>query len=147
MTVRTSCVWMVEPVTMVSTTTHAGVLTDGQGPTATQVSVSSKYRRTKKTTGTAEKPALPPTNSLIWHPDQYIKAYVHIYYPSKTEWPCLRPFKVTQGQIWQCHIGIPIYGFLLMFNSNIGPNYFPLRRDISLRNLSQWQPLQQILCC
>ncbi len=31
-------------------------------------------------------------------------------------------------------IGLPIYGFLLMFNSNIGPNRAPLR-DISLQNL------------
>ncbi len=31
-------------------------------------------------------------------------------------------------------IGLPIYGFLLMFNSNIGPNQAPLR-DIRLQNL------------
>ncbi len=31
-------------------------------------------------------------------------------------------------------IGLPIYGFLLMFNSNRGLNWAPLR-DISLQNL------------
>ncbi len=31
-------------------------------------------------------------------------------------------------------IGVPIHGFLLMFNSNIGPNWAPLR-DISLVSL------------
>ena len=31
-------------------------------------------------------------------------------------------------------IVLPIYGFILMFNSNIGPNYV-LLRDVSLRNL------------
>ncbi len=33
-------------------------------------------------------------------------------------------------------IGFPIYGFLLMLNSNIGPNYAPLR-DIRLLNLGE----------
>ena len=32
-------------------------------------------------------------------------------------------------------IGLPIYGFLLMFNGNIVPNCAPLR-DIRLQNLS-----------
>ena len=42
-----------------------------------------------------------------------------------------RSFKVKCGGA----IELPIYGFLLMFNSNIGPNLAPLP-DIRLRNLS-----------
>ncbi len=32
------------------------------------------------------------------------------------------PFKATEGQIYNGMIRLLIYGYLLMFNSNIGPN-------------------------
>ncbi len=48
---------------------------------------------------------------------------IQICYRSKYEW--LWPFKVTQLLVkgkFDSAIGLPTYGFLLMFNSNIGPN-------------------------
>ena len=50
------------------------------------------------------------------------------------EWPWYWPFNVTQVECDNVN-GLTIYGFLLMFNSNIWPNSAPLR-DMSFQNLS-----------
>ena len=57
------------------------------------------------------------------------------YKPSKSEWPWHLPFKVNV----KCKqaFGLPIYAFLVMFNSNIWPNSAPLRH-IKLQNLSDF---------
>ncbi len=46
-------------------------------------------------------------------------------------------FDFTRSLKVKCHgvIGLTIYDLLLIFNSNIGPNYGPLR-DVRLRNIS-----------
>ena len=87
-----------------------------------------------------QRKTLPPTSSLLWDPDKggnKLLANICILYRSPItqnlgdhEFDLLRSLKV------KCHgvMGLPIYGFLLMFNSNIGPNKAPLR-DISLQNL------------
>ncbi len=56
------------------------------------------------------------------------------YKSSKSAWPWLWPFNATKIK---CNVatGLPIYNFLLVFNSDTWPNSTPLH-DISLRNLS-----------
>ncbi len=46
------------------------------------------------------------------------------YKPSKSEWPW--PFKATQGKIdaYEGAIGLPIYYFLSVFNSNVYDNLY-----------------------
>ncbi len=43
------------------------------------------------------------------------------YKLSQSEWPWHWPYKVTKVRICNHTIGLPIYSFLLMFNSNIWP--------------------------
>ncbi len=64
-----------------------------------------------------------------------------IYKASKCEWPWIWPLKVAID-VWRslkvkCDdvIGLSLYAFLLMFNSNMWPNSAPLQ-DIRLWNLS-----------
>ena len=66
----------------------------------------------------------PPTNYLLWHWDQGgNKPLANICIPYRsatTPWLWLWPFKVQVK--FDSAIGLPIYGFLIMFNSNTGPN-------------------------
>ena len=55
------------------------------------------------------------------------------YKPSKSHWPWLWPYKVTQGQISWCCWTLQLCYFLFVSNSNTWSNSAPLR-DISLRN-------------
>ncbi len=49
-------------------------------------------------------------------------------------WPW--PFKIAKGKS-HGSIKLPIYGFLLLFNSNISPNWAPFR-DTSYQKLSDF---------
>ncbi len=59
---------------------------------------------------------------------------MQISYHSKSEWldfDLSRSLKIKSDGVTE----FPVYGFLLMFNSNIGPNMAPLR-EVRLQNLS-----------
>ncbi len=67
-----------------------------------------------------------------------------IYKASKCEWPWIWPLKVTQD-LWRSLkvkyddvIGLSLYAFLLMFNSNIWPNSAPLQYIYIRASKSEW---------
>ncbi len=95
-----------------------------------------KYVIQKKVRWDSGKPRLA-TNSLRWYTDEggnKLLANICIQYRSPTT---QNVSDLDFDRKGKCDgvIGLPIYGFLLTFNSNIGPNFAPLR-DIRLWNPS-----------
>ncbi len=78
----------------------------------------------KKDRWDSRKPHLPTNNILC---DIRIKIFA-TYRSSTTEYLNALDFDLSNSLKVKCNgaIRLPIYGFLFMFNSNIGHNYAPL---------------------